>query len=174
MPKGIRKPRKKSNIAEAEGKPKALGLFDHLRQIREGRDPEYFAKISEADKKSWTNFMILRALSMDQDLIETVSYLYKYFDIIPPENLYKMLLRLIPPGRKWTPWIKNKTEKKNKTLLQLVADKYQISKTEASNCIDLISSYENGIDTLRSICEGYGLDEKEVDKALAGPEKEDE
>lgn len=110
---------------------------------------------------------------MDRDMIDIVSLLYKYFEM-PPENMYRLLLSVIPPGRKWTPWIKNKRDKKSKTLLNIIADKFKVSTNEAYQYIEIFEKYESGTDQLRLICGEYGMDEKDIDKVMSGPDKDDE
>ena len=48
-------------------------LFDHIRMITDEQDPNYFDKLSEEDLKSWSNFMINRFLSMNEEYCEVVN-----------------------------------------------------------------------------------------------------
>ena len=45
-------------------------LFDHITHITQIQDPKYWDKLEEGDKKTWSNYMIHRFLSMNPDWIE--------------------------------------------------------------------------------------------------------
>jgi len=64
-----RKPPAEDETTKSE---KALGLFDHVKAIRAVQDPNYYDNLSEADRKSFNHFMILRALSMDENIVEEI------------------------------------------------------------------------------------------------------
>ena len=50
-----------------------LGLFDHISAITEHQKPDYFDKLTDDDKKTWSNFLILRYLSMQPTWVDVVS-----------------------------------------------------------------------------------------------------
>ena len=64
---------------------KKKSLFDHVNQITSVQNPNYWDEISDEDKKSWSNYMINRFLSMKSDWIDLVNEVQK-------------------PGRKFTLW----------------------------------------------------------------------
>ena len=78
-------PRKKSTTS-TDSPPKPKGLFDHINHVREKQDPNYFDKLTEADKKSWSNFMVCRFLSMQPDIIDAVNQVQKYSGILSPRE----------------------------------------------------------------------------------------
>ena len=78
-------PRPKKSIEDSA--PKAKGLFDHINHVREKQDPDYFDKLSDADKKSWSNFMVCRFLSMQPELIDAVNQVQKYSGVFLLEDL---------------------------------------------------------------------------------------
>ena len=57
---------------------KRLGLFDHINAVTSVQDPNYFKKISEEDKKSWSNYMISRFFSMEPEFVEVINEFQKY------------------------------------------------------------------------------------------------
>ena len=63
-------------------------LFDHIKQITSVQDENYWDKISDADKKTWSNYMVHRFLSMKMEWIELVNELQKYN--LEPKELYKL------------------------------------------------------------------------------------
>ena len=57
---------------------KKKSLFDHIKEITSVQKSDYWEKISEEDKKTWSNYMVHRFLSMNMDWIELVNELQKY------------------------------------------------------------------------------------------------
>ena len=57
---------------------KRKSLFDHINQITATQNPNYWDEISDEDKKSWSNYMVNRFLSMNSDWMELVNELQKY------------------------------------------------------------------------------------------------
>ena len=54
---------------------KKKSLFDHVNQVTSVQNPNYWDEISDEDKKTWSNYMINRFLSMNSDWIELVNEL---------------------------------------------------------------------------------------------------
>ena len=52
---------------------KKKSLFDHINQITSVQNPNYWDEISEEDKKSWSNYMTHRFLSMKMEWVELVN-----------------------------------------------------------------------------------------------------
>ena len=67
---------------------KRKSLFDHINQITTIQNPNYWDEISDEDKKSWSNYMVNRFLSMNSDWMELVNELQKYN--LQPKELYKL------------------------------------------------------------------------------------
>ena len=87
----------------------------------------------------------------------------KYFDILPEKQLYKVLCDLVPHGRRFCKWIKPNKVKFNKELVQLVANKFEVSKDDAYSYCVLFFRTESGINNLIDICKQYGKSEKEIE-----------
>lgn len=145
---------------------KAFGIFDHVRHIKEIQDPEYFVNLSEQDRKSFNHFTILKALSMNPDLLETISTVYQYFDIIPSLQFYKLLISLIPQDSTYYPWIKPKNRYKE-GLIELISKRFEVSSQQAEEYVNLLSLTDEGIDSLVRICQGFGKTDNEIEKLLS-------
>ena len=153
---------------------KGLGLFDHVKHIRIVQDPEYFKNLTDLDKKSFSHFMILKALSMNPALLEDISTLFRYFDKIPSPQFYQLLIGFIPldPPKKFYPWVKAKKILFSKKLIELIATYFEISQKEASEYATLLFSTDKGKKELEEICRSYGLTDKEVELAMKGNDDE--
>ena len=152
---------KSDNILE---KSKRKSVFDHVKHIRQVQDPEYYNNLSEDDRKTFNHFMILRALSMDESMVEDMAQLYQILDIIPSPQFYQLLTKLVPKSNRFYPWIKSKVMKHNKELLGHVAKRFQISKHQANEYVNLLLRNEEGQGELVAICKVFGLEDKEVEE----------
>jgi hypothetical protein len=148
-------PRKKSTATDSAPKPR--GLFDHINHIREKQDPDYFDKLSEADKKSWSSFMVCRFLSMQPELIDGVNQVQKYSSVLSPKDFYKVLIAFVPKKRAFYPYIKSKSEKYNPALLSLLSAHFQDSERNVLEYISLLTK-----DDIQNIISKYGYNEKQI------------
>lgn len=162
-------PRKKTDVVEG---PKRRTLFDHVTHIRKVQDPEYYNNLTEDDRKSFNHYMILRALSMDESIVEDMAQLYQIFDKIPSPQFYQLLIAFVPRSDKFYRWIKSKVMKHDKKLLELVAQRFKVSKWQANDYVNLLLRTEEGQIELVNICKAFGLEDKEVEELFE--EKKDE
>ena len=125
------KPSKKK--PEASDAPKRRSLFDHVNQIRKVQDPGYYTNLSEDDRKSFNHFMILRALSMDESIVEDMAQLYQILDKIPSPQFYQLLIALVPKSNRFYPWVKSRAMKHNKILLELVGKYFKVPQYQANS-----------------------------------------
>lgn len=147
-------------------------MFDHVKHIRQVQDPDYYVNLSEDDRKSFNHFMIVRALSMDAEIVETMAQLYQIFDKIPSPQFYQLLIKLVPRSNRFYPWVKTKKMKHNKELVALVAKRFLVAKYQANDYINLLLRSENGQAELVSICKAFGLDDKEVEELFEEKKEE--
>ena len=146
--------------------PKRKTLFDHVKAIRQDKDPSYYNNLSEDDRKSFNHFMIVRALSMDAAIVEEMAQLYQLFDKIPSPQFYQLLIALVPQDRRYYPWIKSRKMNHKKELLELVAKRFGISKFEANDAVNLLLRTDEGQRELVSICRAFGLNESEIENVF--------
>lgn len=142
---------------------KSKTLFDHLRQICEIQTPNYWEGLNDSDRKSWSNYMILRFLSMNSDWIPILSDLQPYLQELPPNNLYIVLTFLLPKGRVYLKYVNpTKSEKYESWLVNLVLTHYEVSSKEATNYLNILYNDTIGKSHIIELCEMYGIDEKKI------------
>jgi len=56
---------------------KSKGLFDHLNQVTQIQNKNYWKNLTESDKKTWSNYMINRFLSMKMEWTDFVNEVQK-------------------------------------------------------------------------------------------------
>ncbi len=159
--------RKKKNLK----KNKSLGLFDHVKQVQKIQDPNYFNNLSDAEKESFNHFMILRALSMNPDNLEYVSLLYRYSNIIPSPQFYKLLISLFPSDPNRYQWIKPRKKYKDE-LISIISKNFEIPNQQAKEYIDLLLLTDEGKKSLVYICQGEGKSDDEVEELLSNDDNE--
>ena len=159
--------KKKSTSVSGELGVKPKGLFDHLRHLREVQDPNYFDTLSDVDKKSWSNYMVCRFLSMQPEILDVVNDVQSYA-VLSPEQFYKICLLFVPLGRSFHPYVKGKKDGKWKPeLVELLRKHYQESERNVMIYLELLTEEE-----LQIIAEKYGFSEKEVTKLIKQTIKE--
>lgn len=154
-------------MMEKKSKIKERGLFDHVKHIRQVQSKDYISTLSESELKSFNHYMILKAISMDPAMVNIVSILYRYFDKIPTNRFYQLLIDIVPKSSKFYPWIKNGKKKKyNSQLLYVISKNYEVSNIQSVKYLDILTKDDDGISTLVDICRAYGLDDEEIERII--------
>jgi len=140
-------------------------LFDHIKAVTQFQDPKYWDKLEESDKKTWSNYMIHRFLSMNPDWIEVLSEIQPYTQVLEPKQLYLSLIGIIPKGRYFLKYTKGKGENKYESfLIDIMKQDFQCSKKEAEDYCEILYSTREGRENIKYICEKYGIDKKQITK----------
>lgn len=144
----------------------AKTLFDHLNAITSEQDPNYFDKLSEEDKKTWSNFLIHRFISMNYDYIETIAELQPITQTLEPKLFYKVLISVIPKKKVFLRYIKGKNEDKvDQQIINLLISEYNCSKSVAIDYYDILINIKEGKEYFDYIKQKYGLsNEKSIKK----------
>ena len=144
-------------------KVKRKNLFDHINAITSQQNPNYWDDISVEDKKSWSNYMVNRFLSMKMDWTELVNEVQKYQ--LKPKELYKVYIDILPKKKQWLKYIKGDKEMKYpKWVYEIVAKHLQISSREASDAVDMYELSHGGQAELTDILIKYGRTVEEIYK----------
>ena len=142
---------------------KKKSLFDHIKQITDVQNPNYWNDISDDDKKSWSNYMVNRFLSMKMDWVELVNEVQKY--PLEPEQVYKVYTDILPKKRQWLKYIKGgKKMKYPKWVYEIVAKHLQCSMREANDAVEMYELSHGGQAELVDILIKYGKTEDECRK----------
>jgi len=140
--------------------------FDHINAIYGNQRIDYFDTLSNADKKTFSPYVINMGISMNPDFLPVVNEANKYWDQLDARSLYLLYSQALPKGKYYNKWVKGKKDSTYEPwLVELVAKKYEVSESEAKDYLELFYKTDEGRESLRSICEGYGLDNKKIKKA---------
>ena len=142
---------------------KKKSLFDHIKQITDVQNPNYWDEISDDDKKSWSNYMVNRFLSMKMDWVEFVNEVQRY--PLQPKELYKVYTDILPKKRQWLKYVKgDKKMKYPNWVYEIVAKHLQSSLREASQAVETYEMSHGGQAELVDILMKYGKTEDECRK----------
>lgn len=143
----------------------AATLFDHIKAITQIQDKKYWDNLDESDKKTWSNFMVFRFLSMNPDWVTMVAQLQPYLQEVPPKACYLALIDIIPKTRAFLKYMKPKGEDKyEKWLIELVSKHYQTSLLQSEDYLKILYNTRDGRTKLKELCEMYGIESKEITK----------
>lgn len=140
-------------------------LFDHINQITNVQNPKYWDTLNESDQKSWSNYMIIRTLSMKSEWLEIIATVQSYIQELPPKSLYLLLINLLPKGKHYVKYIKPRSDNKyEQWLIDLVSKYYEVSKSQAADYLLILYSTKSGFDHIVELAERYGTDIKLIKK----------
>ena len=140
-------------------------LFDHIKAITQSQDPKYWDKLEDGDKKTWSNYMVHRFLSMNPNWIEILSEIQPYTQTLEPKQLYLALIGILPKGRYYMRYIKGKKANKYESwLVDLLIQDFMCSKKEAEDYCEILYATKEGRENIKYICEKYGIDKKQITK----------
>ena len=141
----------------------AKTLFDHLNAITDKKDPKYWDSLDESERKTWSNYMIIRFLSMKPEWIELIADIQPYIQEAPPKAMYLALIGIIPKTRAFLKYMKPATsEKYEKWVIELVGRKYEVSLSEAEEYVHILYQTTAGKLHIKEIAEAYGTETKVI------------
>ena len=143
---------------------KRKSLFDHINQITSVQNPNYWDEISDEDKKSWSNYIVNRFLSMNADWMELVNELQKYN--LQPKELYKLYTNILPKGKRWLKYVKGRNDMDYpEWLINVVRNNDNCSRREAIEAVDMLMLTEGGMMELGELGRKWGIEEKKIKDA---------
>lgn len=146
---------------------KAKNLFDHIKAVTTTKNPKYWDTLSDNDKKNWSNYMIIRYMSMLD--VELIDMLQPYIQDLPPEMLYNVLREYIPYYKGFIKYISaEKSSKYESWLVDVFVKHYNVSKKEVDNYLNILYITDNGKLHIKDVCQMYGVEEKKIKSLKLG------
>lgn len=142
---------------------KGATIFDFIGGLTDKK--KEWNKWSESDQKKFSVYIVNRWLSMRMELTELINELQTYtIGLLRPQETYKLYHELLPNNKAFAKYIKGKSEDKyDAALISQIAEYYQVSKSEASDYVDLMDKTQ-----CERILTMYGYSEGEKKKLLKG------
>lgn len=144
---------------------KAASLFDHLSFITDKK--RKWETLSEADKKSFSPYLINRWLSMTPELIEYVDMFQRYtIGLLEPREVYKLYYDFLPKKKFFSKYVKGKKRTEyNEELVQIIQNHLQISESEAIDYTEILKIQGKDL-IFKELLERYGKSDNEIKKLL--------
>ena len=141
---------------------KAKNIFEHFSGLTDKKVS--WDKLTEADKKSFSVYIVNRWLSMNMDFIELINEFQKYtIGQLSTAETYKLYYDILPKQKQFNKYIKGKkAEKYNPELVELLSKHFLVSEKEAIEYLDIYS--ESSLDPVKEIVKKYGKTDKEITK----------
>ena len=142
---------------------KGATIFDFIAGVTDKK--REWSKWSETDQKKFTPFIVNRWLSMRMELTELINEFQTYtIGQLSPRDTYRLYYDLLPTNKSFAKYIKGKSEDKyEKDLVAQIAEHYQVSKSEATDYLDLMDKMQ-----CERILTLYGYSDVEKKKLLKG------
>tara|TARA_R110000851_G_scaffold101080_1_gene217069 strand:- start:1976 stop:2434 length:459 start_codon:yes stop_codon:yes gene_type:complete len=145
--------------------PAKRTLFDHITNITSVQNPKYWDTLDVDSKRTWSNYMIHRFLSMNPEWIEVLSEIQPYTQTLEPRSLYLLLIGLLPKGRYYMKYIKGKkVDKYESFLVELIRQDFQCSSKQAEEYCEILYATKEGRENILYICTKYGIEKKMITK----------
>ena len=137
-----------------------MNLFKWISELFVGKGD--WDTFSDADKKTFSPFMVIRYLSMSEDFLPLVNHMQNYcIQDMPHKAVYQFWCGVLPKKKTYLKYIKGKKDKYNKEVIDYLVDYFEVSRLQASDYRDLIPK-ENLIHMLKE----YGKNDKEIKKLI--------
>lgn len=103
---------------------------------------------------------------MDEDLIDEMCLLSKYFDKIPSDKFYSLLIEIVPKTNKYSKYVKSNTKQINEDILNCLCAKFQLGTDDVSEYYNILNESKNGRHELITLLSEYGYSDKEIKKII--------
>jgi NACalpha-BTF3-like transcription factor len=125
----------KPTIDEYIIEEKGVTMFDYLSDITVNKRGNVFER--DPEMKQFNSFMILRFLSMDEGYLPTINSLNEFQDSLTKQELYGLLLKIIPRSRKFLKYPKQESSSISNNDIELLTQYFKCSKAEALEFLKL-------------------------------------
>jgi|TARA_R110001592_G_scaffold307676_2_gene581552 hypothetical protein len=144
-------------------KPKYKTLFEHINHITATQNKNYWDDLNDGDRKSWSNYMVHRFLSMKPEWIGLVNDFQSLN--LKPRELYKLYIDILPKKKQWLKYIGGKKVMKHEEwVVEIITKYHEVSIKEANEYLEIYYSTEQGKADLKSILQKYGIEPKQIKK----------
>jgi hypothetical protein len=112
-------------------------LFEILNDIKVYKKGNLL-DISEYER-AFDKFIIMKFLSMNDEICEIINYVNDFHDILSKKQLYKLLIEIVPITKSYDPYIKSDVEVIEDGAKK-VAEYYECSLKDANEYIKIMGS----------------------------------
>jgi hypothetical protein len=141
-------------------------LFDHLDEVKTGKNPDYWDDLSREEKKNWSSFMIRRFLSMRADYVPILNELQPLTQHMEDRHVYRLYAEIIPYDDGFYKYISSSTKKRKipDWAIDILKEEFRTSEKEARTYVDILLNKEDGKEELVNLFAKYGVEEDKLKK----------
>lgn len=143
---------------------KSKSIFDFLNDLTYNKIA--WEDQSEMDRKKIQPYMLNRWLSMHSDYLELIAECQPMTDSLDTKQYYEFYRDLLPKKKFFTKYIsrKNEKEKSFTKLIEFLSNKFQSSKIETEEYLEILFELPEGYTKLKEYIKKFGYGEKEINK----------
>ena len=136
--------------------PKTKTIFELMNGLTTEKTP--WEDHSLADQKNFQTWMVTRYLSMNTDMLDTVSAVQQYTDLLSPDIYYKFYLDFLPKRKIYMKYIGSKSEGSSKktSLINFMVEHTAYSKKEMDMMLETID--------IKEFIKSHGYDDEKIKK----------
>jgi hypothetical protein len=140
-------------------------LFDHLEAIKQEKDPEYWERLSRADKKTFSSFMVTRFLSQRMEYLPILNELQPLVQHMEDKDVYRLYAEIIPYDDAFIKYISsNKSERSVPDwAIYILKEEFRASEEEIRQYIEILLESDRK-DELIGIFQDYGIPDDKMKK----------
>ena len=139
-------------------KNKIKNIFDWLQHITLYKTPA--SEFTDNDWENFNSYMVHRFISMSPYYVEVADYAQSMLPTMK-KQIYNFYKEMIPKRKVWLQYVKSKTKKVNKDLIEDIAKYYEVGAADATSYITVMTKEKISI-----ILSEMGKDNKEIKKLL--------
>ena len=113
-------------------------LFNHLNELTQGNNENYYNELTEVEKKTWSSYIIHRFLSMSSRYIHIVNFIQQF--TITDKHLFKLYHKILPKKRTFLRYIKTKNKTEKDELVNAMARSQELSTHEIKQQLELLTT----------------------------------
>lgn len=145
---------KKTDDEEYIVEEKKVTLFDYLHDICQGKKGDLQKK--DPDMKQFSSYMVLKYLSLEEEYLPFIDIMNRYQGCNTKEQMYKVLLILIPRCKKFLSYPKLKEKICAEKDVALVARYFKCAKSEAFDFMKMGFIKKKDIEIIKEKYGGMG------------------
>lgn len=113
-------------------------LFNHLNELTQGNNENYYNELTETEKKTWSSYIIHRFLSMSSRYIHIVNFIQQF--TLTDKHLFKLYHKILPKNRTFLRYIKSKNKTEKDELVNAMARSQELSTHEIKQQLELLTA----------------------------------
>ena len=128
-----------------------MTIFNHIKEIYQNQDINYFDNLSDEDKSTYYPYMINKIISMTFNFCQLANEVQVYLTQLKPREHYLFYSNIIPKGNYYSKYIKKSGKAKySDEDIKLLSQYLQISTKETKYYLTIVSKPDELLLTVKT------------------------